>query len=179
MNGFPPKLVWSCLYLRLEMSAPETFIQGEVKRAIDDRFRITLPSEMAQAVTDEFGQTIITKERYGCLSLWQADEWRARLDRGVGVIRSKIEAGAMEQRWSDVQRMGRLLSTRSREVQIANRSRILIPEGFREFLDVSAGGDVMIVGAGICIEIWNPTAWLETLREDMPEFGSMFKELVV
>jgi MraZ protein len=85
----------------------------------------------------------------------------------------------MEQRWSDVQRMGRLLSTRSREVQIANRSRILIPEGFREFLDVAAGGEVMIVGAGICIEIWNPTAWLETLREDMPEFGSMFKELVV
>lgn len=161
------------------MSAPETFIQGEVKRAIDDRFRVTLPPEMAQAVTDESGQTIITKERYGCLSLWQADEWRSRLDRGVGVIRSKIEAGAMEQRWSDVQRMGRLLSTRSREVQIANRSRILIPEGFREFLDVSAGGEVMIVGAGICIEIWNPKAWLETLREDMPEFGSMFKELVV
>lgn len=161
------------------MSTPTAFIQGEVKRAIDDRFRVSLPAEMAQAVTDESGQTIITKERYGCLSLWQAAEWQSRQARGVDVIQSKIDAGAMEQRWSDVQRLGRLLSTRSREVQIANRSRLLIPEGFREFLDVPAGGEVMIVGAVICVEIWNPKAWLETLREDMPDFGSMFKELVV
>ena len=85
----------------------------------------------------------------------------------------------MEQRWGDVQKLGRLLSTRSRTVQLAKRSRLLIPEGFREFLDVPAGGDVMVVGAVICVEIWNPTAWLETLRNEMPEFGSLFKELVV
>ncbi|MDA0590023.1 MAG: division/cell wall cluster transcriptional repressor MraZ [Planctomycetota bacterium] len=161
------------------MPSSQVFIQGEVRRAIDDRFRLSLPPEMAKAVTDEDGNTIITKERYGCLSLWKAADWQDRLDRGVDVIRSKINAGSMEQRWSDVQRLGRLLATRSRTVQIANRSRLVIPEGFREFLDMPAGSDAMIVGAVICVEIWNPAAWLETLREDMPEFGSMFKELVV
>ena len=90
----------------LSMSTPTAFIQGEVKRAIDDRFRVSLPAEMAQAVTDESGQTIITKERYGCLSLWQAAEWQSRQARGVDVIRSKIDAGAMEQRWSDVPAAG-------------------------------------------------------------------------
>ena len=44
---------------------------------------------------------------------------------------------------------------------------------------IPAGSEVMIVGAGICVEIWNPRAWLETLREDMPGFGSMLKDLVV
>jgi MraZ protein len=161
------------------MPTPADFIQGEVKRTIDDRFRLTLPPEMAQAVTDEDGHTIVTKERYGCLSLWKQEEWQSRLDRGVEVIRSKIDAGAMDQRWNEVQRLGRLLSTRSRTVQIANRSRLVVPEGFREFLDVPAGSEVMVVGAVICVEIWNPRAWLETLREDMPDFGSMFKDLVV
>lgn len=161
------------------MAASAQFIQGEVKRTIDDRFRLTLPPEMALAVTDDDGHTIVTKERYGCLSLWKQADWQSRQDRGIEVIRSKIEAGAMEQRWGDVQRLGRLLSTRSRAVQIANRSRLVVPEGFREFLDVPAGSEVMIVGAGICVEIWNPRAWLETLREDMPTFGSMFKDLVV
>ena len=161
------------------MPAPETFIQGEFKRSIDDRFRLTLPPDLAHAVTDESGNTIITKERYGCLSLWKADQWQDRLNRGVDVIRSKIDAGSLEQRWSEVQRLGRLLSTRSRTVQIANRSRLVIPEGFREFLDQPPGAEVMIVGAVICVEIWNPTAWLETLRDEMPEFGNMFKELVV
>lgn len=158
---------------------PATFLQGEVRRTIDDRFRITLPPEMVGGISDEDGNSILTKERYGCLSLWRAEEWQSRMDRGVAVIRSKIEAGAMDQRWSEVQRLGRLLSTRSRPVQLANRSRLLVPEGFREFLDVPAGQDVMIVGAVICVEIWNPQAWLETLRQDMPEFGTMFKELVV
>ena len=158
------------------MSA-DAFITGEVKRTIDERFRITLPPEMATAVTDEQGETILTKERYGCLSLWRASEWQKRLDDGVGIIRQKIHAGRMEQRWNDVQKLGRLLSTRQRTVKLANRSRILIPEGFREFLDVGPNQDVMIVGAVICLEIWNPQAWLETLRQDMPEFGGLLRQL--
>lgn len=153
------------------------FITGEERRTIDDRFRITLPPEFAQAVTDADGQTIIAKERYGCLSLWQATDWQQRMDAGVSLIRQKIAAGRMEQRWAEVQRLGRLLSTRSQTVQLANRSRLLIPEAFREFLDVPVNQDVVLVGAVICVEIWNPRAWLETLRQDMPEFGPLFKEL--
>ena len=153
------------------------FITGEQKRVVDERFRVSLPPEMAQAVTDESGETIVAKEKYGCLSLWPADQWQRRVDAGVAVIEQKIEAGRLEERWDEVQRFGRLLSTRHRSVKLANRSRLLIPEGFREFLDVSAGGEVMLVGAVICVEIWNPRAWIELLREDMPDFGGMFKKL--
>jgi MraZ protein len=154
-----------------------TFITGEIKRTLDERFRLTLPTDMAAAVTDEAGDTIVAKERFGCLSLWRADDWQKRVDDGVALIRQKIQTGRMEQRWGDVQRLGRLLSTRSRTVKLANRARLLIPEGFREFLDVAANQDVMVVGAVICVEIWNPQAWLDVLRQDMPEFGPLFKEL--
>lgn len=156
---------------------PETFITGEVKRTIDDRHRVTLPVEMAQAVTDEAGETILAKERYGCLSLWKAADWQKRIDDGVAVIRQKIQTGRMESRWGDVQRLGRLLSTRNQTVKLANRSRLLIPEGFREFLDVPPNQEVMVVGAVICVEIWNPSAWQDVLRQDMPEFGPLFKQL--
>ena len=33
------------------------------------------------------------------------------------------------------------------------------------------------VGAVICVELWNPRAWQEQLRQDMPEFGPLFKGL--
>jgi MraZ protein len=158
-------------------AAPESFITGEVRRTLDERFRLTLPPEMADAVTDDEGQTILAKERYGCLSLWRARDWQVRIDDGVSLIRQKISAGRMEQKWNDVQRLGRLLATRSATVKLANRSRLLIPEGFREFLDVPAGQDVMVIGAVICVEVWNPAAWLEQLKEDMPLFSDMFKEL--
>ena len=83
----------------------------------------------------------------------------------------------MENRWSDVQRLGRMISSRYRSVKLANRSRLLIPEGFREFLDVPPNEELMLVGAAICVEVWKPEAWLETLKQDMPEFGTLFRDL--
>lgn len=157
--------------------APETFITGEQKRTIDERFRISLPTDMAEAVTDEDGETILAKERYGCLSLWRAQDWQRRLNDGVGLIKQKIQAGRMEQRWGEVQRLGRLLSTRSRTVKLSGRSRLLVPEGYREFLDVPPNQEVMVVGAAICVEIWNPQCWLDVLKQDMPEFGPLFQDL--
>lgn len=161
----------------MTVKSPESFLTGEWKRSLDDRFRLTLPQEMADAVTDEAGDSILAKERYGCLSLWRAVDWQKRIDDGVNLIRQKIQAGRMEERYSDVQRLGRLLSTRFKTVRLANRSRLVLPEGYREFLDVPASGDVMVVGAVICVEIWNPKAWQECLKQEMPEFGPLFKEL--
>ncbi len=158
-------------------ATPETFITGEIKRTLDERFRLTLPAEFAEAITDEDGQTIIAKERYGCLSLWKASDWQQRIDDGVALIRQKIQAGRMEQKWTEVQRLGRLLSSRYQSAQLANRSRLLIPEGFREFLNVDKSQDVMVIGAVVCVEVWNPQAWMEQLRQDMPEFGPLFKSL--
>ena len=157
--------------------AVDEFITGEIRRTLDERYRLTLPAEMADAATDDQGECLLTKERYGCLSLWPAKQWQARHDAGVSLMRQKILAGRMEQRWDDVQKLGRMLSTRTRTVKFANRSRILIPEGFREFLDVPAGGDVMVVGAVVCVEIWKPEAWLDTLRQEIPGFSDLFREL--
>ena len=83
----------------------------------------------------------------------------------------------MEQRWGEVQRLGRLLSTRHQDVKLARNSRLLIPEGCRQFLGVDAGQEVVVVGAVICVEIWNPTMWMDVLKDDMPEFGDLFKTL--
>ncbi|MEJ7591747.1 MAG: division/cell wall cluster transcriptional repressor MraZ [Planctomycetaceae bacterium] len=153
------------------------FLTGEFQRTIDDRNRLMLPAELASAVSDENGDLIIAKERAGCMSLWKQAEWQQRLDSGIALLRQKIDSGRMEQRWGEVQRLGRLLSTRHQTVRLANRSRLLIPDGFRTFLGVGAGKEVVIVGAVICVEIWNPEAWNSVLREEMPDFGELFKQL--
>ncbi len=157
--------------------ATSTFITGEIRRTVDERYRVSLPTEMAEAITDANGETIVSKERYGCVSLWRASDWRERIEAGVNLIRQKIEAGRMERRYGDVQRLGRLLSTRHQTVRLANRSRLLVPDEFREFLGVRPNQEVMLVGAAICVEIWNLESWVNVLREDMPEFGPLFIEL--
>ena len=153
------------------------FLSGEHRRTIDDRFRLTLPPEFGEQISDEDGNIIVAKERTGCLSLWQCDEWQKRLDSGVELLRQKIDSGRMEGRWGEVQRLGRLLSTRHQRVTLAKRSRLLVPDTFRDFLRAEAGKEVVVVGAVICVEIWHPEAWLEVLKDEMPDFGDLFKTL--
>lgn len=155
----------------------DAIIAGEYHRKVDERFRLTMPEEFSAAVLNDDGEAILAKERFGCVSLWNADGWKQRLESGVELIRQKIQAGKMEQRWGDVQKLGRLMSTRHETVRLANRSRLLVPEGFRDFLNLNEDKNVVVVGAAVCVEIWNPACWLDALRNEMPGFGELFKDL--
>ena len=155
----------------------EEFLLGEYLRSLDERYRLSIPGELADALTATTPDCILAKERPGCLSLWSGPLWQARLDEGVEVVKQKMRAGKLGERIAEVQLFGRLLSTRHRLVQLAGRGRLVIPEGFREFLGVEAGGEVQIVGAAVCVEIWNPAAWLKYLEIRMPRFRRLFDRL--
>ena len=153
------------------------FISGEYRRRLDDRFRLSIPKEFVEPLQGGQGGSVLTKERSGCVSLWNTDQWKERIESGLKLIESKIQAGRLEGRIDQVQALGRLLSTRHKTVPISERGRLLIPEGFREFLGVEPGGEVMIIGAALCVEIWRPEAWIQYLEERMPEFRRLLDEL--
>ncbi len=159
------------------MSEIQEFLIGEFQRTVDDRFRLSIPNELADSLAAESPQCILAKERPGCLSLWNASLWQARLNEGVELVKQKMRAGKLQERVAEVQLFGRLLSTRHRAVQLAGRGRLVIPEGFREFLGVEAGGEVQILGAAVCVEIWQPAAWLKYLESRMPRFRRLFDQL--
>ncbi len=154
-----------------------SFLLGEHRRTLDDRFRLSIPTELAEPLMVGGGECILIKERPGSLSLWGAIAWQQRLERGVQLIQSKLEAGRLEGRIDQVQRLGRLLSTRHRAVTLAGRGRLVVPEGFREFLGIEAGGELFVVGAALCVELWQPTAWFNYLEQTMPDFHRLFDEL--
>jgi len=153
------------------------FILGEHTRTLDDRYRITVPSELSGKLATEGAELILAKERPGCLSLWNAESWQSKLEAEVKLIEGKLQAGKLENRLPHVQLLGRLLSTRHRKVALAGRGRLLVPEGFREFLRVEPGGNVLVVGAAICVEIWNPSYWLKYLDGRMPRFRRLMDRL--
>jgi MraZ protein len=159
------------------MPAPQEFILGEFPRTLDERFRLSLPAELVPLVVSPGAACILAKERAGCLSLWNAEQWQESLEQGVELVSGKMRAGRLQGQLEDVQLLGRLLSTRHKTVQLAGRGRLSIPEGFREFLGVEQGGEVVVVGAGVCLEIWNPRAWLAFLEARMPEFRQLFDKL--
>jgi MraZ protein len=159
------------------MPESRPLILGEFCRGVDERFRLSVPPELLTPLLGDDPDGVLVKERPGSLSLWSPAKWRERLDGAVGVVKSKWQAGRLDGRMQDVQRLGRMLSTRHRDVQIAGRGRLVIPEGFREFLGVEAGEEVTLVGAAVCVEIWHPQRWIEHLNETIPEFGDLLDEL--
>ena len=159
------------------MATAKEFILGEAQRTLDDRYRLSIPAEMIEQLMADPSQGVLAKELSGCLSLWDAATWQEKFDEGVELVRRKMMLGKLEGRNEELQRLGRLLSTRHQAVPLAARSRLLIPEGFREFLGVEPGGQVAIVGAAVCIEIWNPSRWVQYIDERMPEFRQLFDTL--
>ncbi len=159
------------------MSDNPSLILGEFRRAVDERYRFSIPAELLEPLIGDASEAVLVKERPGSLSLWSTTQWKTRLKGAVGIVESKWQAGRLDSRIHDVQRLGRLLSTRHREIQLAGRGRLVVPEGFREFLDLQPGTDVMLVGAGVCIEIWHPTQWINYLNQGMEEFGPLLDEL--
>jgi len=159
------------------MPAVQEFLLGEFTRTLDDRYRLSIPNELGDALLAASADCILAKERPGCLSLWSAPLWQQRLDEGVALVKQKMRAGKLQERIGQVQLFGRLLSTRHRAVQLAGRGRLVIPEGFRPFLGVEPGGEVQIIGAAVCLEIWQPAAWLKYREGPMPRFRRLFDQL--
>lgn len=152
-------------------------IEGEYRRVYDDRYRIVLPAEFIGPLGGEESECVLSKEREGCLSLWKLSTYEQKIERGLKVFKTRFEGDLLDRDFSKVQRFSRLLSTRSRRVKLAQRGRLLVPEGFREFLGVQPDSETLVVGAGVCVEIWNPARWFDYLRADLGEFTNLFKEL--
>ncbi|MCE9544404.1 MAG: division/cell wall cluster transcriptional repressor MraZ [Planctomycetia bacterium] len=158
-------------------SDPLEFIVGEFPRALDDRYRVSIPQELLGPLEAANGDCILAKERSGCLSVWPAGRWQQHLDAGVELVRSKMRAGRLQGRIDEVQLLGRLLSTRHTKVQLAGRGRLVVPEGFREFLGVEPSGDVLVIGAAVCVELWRPDAFVQYLEKRIPRFRRLLDRL--
>ena len=163
------------------MAQQTTLILGEYMRALDDRFRLTLPPELATMLAEgeEEAACVLAKERPGCLSLWNRQTWEVRIEPGIAVVRQKVQGNWLPTQVAEVQQFARLLSTRSREVSLAGRGRLVVPaeSGFREFLGVKPAEECAVVGAGLCIELWHPEVWREYLMQEISSFGSLFEKL--
>ncbi|MCL2744877.1 MAG: division/cell wall cluster transcriptional repressor MraZ [Planctomycetaceae bacterium] len=152
-------------------------LSGEYSRRLDDRYRLTLPGEFEKLFKPNEGKCVIAKEQSGCISLWDAEQWKIEYDNRVAAIFTRLKAGSLNQQKVELQKFGRLLATRHREVQLAERGRLVLPEGFREFLAVEKGKEVMVVGAISCIELWKPERWFEYVETNITEFGTLLNTL--
>ncbi len=161
------------------MSQASQLIVGEHRRVYDDRHRVALPPELVDALGGSEAAIVLAKEREGCVSLWPEKLWNEHVQASIELIRQKLQMNLFRSDLAKVQRFIRLFSTRARPVALGQKGRLLIPEGFRTFLAVEPNTEVVVVGAGVCVEIWQPEAWRRYLSVDIENFNTLFKELII
>jgi len=150
---------------------------GERLRTLDERSRLSLPTEWVDQLLQASPDCVLAKERPGCVSIWSSQQWDAWMADGMELVTAKVRSGRLAGRWDQLQMLGRLMSTRHRKTKIAGRGRIAIPDSFQDFLEVEPGGEVLVVGAAVCIELWHPKRWSQHIGEHMPNFRQLFDQL--
>jgi MraZ protein len=76
-----------------------------------------------------------------------------------------------------IQRFGRLYASRLVAAELGASGQLTIPDEFRAGVVEHGGGDVIVVAAAVCIEIWSPAAWQDHLANHGNEFWEVVAEL--
>ena len=125
---------------------------GEYSHTIDAKGRLIVPSKFREQLGDEF---VVTKGLDGCLFVYENSEWKSFEEKLHALPLTNAGACACE-----VDRQG----------------RILIPSVLREFAKLEK--DVVLVGVGSRIEIWNKAVWNEkNVYDDMEEIAENMEGL--
>lgn len=131
---------------------------GSYIHLVDQKSRIAIPSKIRNQLGDDF---ILTKGPDNCLWALTNEEWRT--------VAGKASKSVVIQRFFVASAV---------ECTVAKGGRIVIPDVLREHAGIKPGDEVMIVGLGNHIEIWNKAKWQEansqitseSIREELPEF---------
>jgi transcriptional regulator MraZ len=126
--------------------------QGNHDHSLDAKNRLTVPArsrpELAAGVT-------LAKGFDPCLQVWPTADY----DRVAGLALAGLNPMAPEAR-----ELKRHLYGNSMTMELDSAGRIMIPPNFLQYAGISK--EVMVVGAGECLELWDRDRW-QTYETDL------------
>ena len=138
---------------------------GEYEHSLDTKGRLIMPAKLREAIGDKF---VVTKGLDGCLFAFSIEEWSN--------FEEKLKSLPLSNRNS--REFTRFFLSGATECEIDKQGRFLIPTNLRE--TASLQKEVVIIGVGTRIEIWNKEKWnsyndenisVEDIAENMTMLG--------
>ena len=130
---------------------------GEYSHTIDAKGRIIVPAKFRESLGDNF---VVTKGLDNCLFVYTKEDW----------LRFEEKLRTLPLTNKDARKFTRFFLAGAAEMEVDKQGRILIPSVLREFAALEK--DVVFVGVGSRIEIWNRARWDESISgydDDMDE----------
>jgi transcriptional regulator MraZ len=138
-------------------SQPQKFFAGEFRHSIDEKNRITIPSDWRGSEGQDF---IILPEPHGQYLLVMSTDEFARL-RAQAESDSTISA-------RDRRIFSRQLHSRAEHGASDRQGRLVLPEDLCK--ELALKGEVALVGGHGRFEIWNVQKWKRAHEEETPTY---------
>jgi MraZ protein len=138
---------------------------GEYSHTIDAKGRIIVPVKFRESLGDNF---VVTKGLDNCLFVYTKEDWQK--------FEGKLRTLPLTNK--DARKFTRFFLAGAAEMEVDKQGRILIPSVLREFAALEK--DVVFVGVGSRIEIWNRAGWDESISgydDDMDEVAENMDSL--
>ena len=136
---------------------------SQYNHTVDTKGRLIIPSKFREILGDEF---VVTKGMDGCLFVYANDDWK--------VFEQKLTSLPITNK--DARKFARFFLAGAAPVEVDKQGRILLPAHLREFAELDK--DVVLVGVGSRIEIWNKDKWEENnVDDDMDAIGTSMESL--
>lgn len=139
---------------------------GKYEHTIDKKGRLILPSRFRELVTEKYVESfVITKWMEDCLCIYPISEWKNLEQKLNSLPKGDVNA----------RHFTRMLFASASEVLIDKQGRVFIPSALRDQVDITR--DVIVIGVGNRIEIWDKVKWEEYYKKIEKPFEEIAQKL--
>jgi MraZ protein len=135
-------------------------LTGTYERSLDDKLRLPLPKPLREVLKEE-KQLFVTPGTDGSLSLFS----------GQAFTELAQKLAARSPTGQEVRAFSRLLYAQSHAVEIDSQGRIRLPAELARL--ASLENDVLLIGVGDRVELWNKSRWEHYLAELQPRYDQL------
>jgi transcriptional regulator MraZ len=135
-------------------------LTGAYDRTIDEKLRLAMPKPFREAFEDE-RQLVLTPGTDGSLSLFS--------ERTFSGLAAQL--AARSPKGQEVRAFSRLLYAQSRCVDLDSQGRIRLPSDLARLGNLE--GDVVVLGVGDHVELWNRSRWEAYLADLQPRYDQL------
>lgn len=144
-----------------------SFFTSEYDCKLDVKGRLALPSKVRAALPDNASEELVMRRGFEpCLVLYPMLEYKKIYSR----VRSLSEFN------EDYRKFQRSFFRGNVDVELDGAGRINIPKRMMEFASLEK--EVILVGLGNRIEIWNPDLYEQYLIQDASEYSKMAEKFL-
>ena len=135
-------------------------LTGTYQRSLDEKLRLALPKRFRELLSGQ-GQLILTPGTDGSLALFP--------QQAFADLTAKLAARSPTSQ--DVRAFSRLLYAQSQSLEIDSQGRIRLPAELARL--ASLENEIVLLGVGDRIELWNRSRWEVYLTDLAPRYDQL------